>query len=295
MDQMPVRRSPFARTPVTQSVMTLTVVLTITALLFLPPGSKDVFVLDWGRVIRDLQVYRLLTCHFVFDSFGELIFGLLLLFTFRVFERQFSSRKFAGALGFLGLASTLFQVAFLILTKAKKPMSSGYGLVFALLVQYVRDIPALTTFSVAGIPLSDKSFIYLLALQLCFAHVPMSLEAAASGILAGLLWREVPSFQRFRFPAGITNCCERYISPLLVFGATSRGGYTAVAAGEEPGDIRAPQRAAVPIPAELVVPDAASVERLVELGFQEGEARRALQMSGNNLTIATNRLLEGHF
>eukprot|EP00808_Paulinella_micropora_P006045 g7657.t1 len=180
MDQLPILRRPFAHAPVTQVLIFITIVCSI-ATLSAMPSSRDALVLDWRKLSKGLQIHRIFTCHFVFGSVGELLFGCLLLFTFRVFERQFSSKKFAAALFFFAMLSSALQILLLFLLPHQKQMTPGFAFVFALLVQYIRDIPPLTPFKVAGIPLNDKCFVYLLALQLCLVHVPVSLESAASG------------------------------------------------------------------------------------------------------------------
>lgn len=44
--------------------------------------------------LQQFQLWRLVTHHFVFSSLGEAFLSLLLLYQFRLFERQMGSRKF---------------------------------------------------------------------------------------------------------------------------------------------------------------------------------------------------------
>lgn len=46
-------------------------------------------------VYEKLSVWRLITSFFAFSSTPELIFGAVLLYYFRVFERQIGSNKYA--------------------------------------------------------------------------------------------------------------------------------------------------------------------------------------------------------
>jgi membrane associated rhomboid family serine protease len=48
--------------------------------------------------LQSMQLWRLFTHHFVFNSMGETIFGLILLYQFRLFERQMGSKKFGVSL-----------------------------------------------------------------------------------------------------------------------------------------------------------------------------------------------------
>jgi len=45
-------------------------------------------------ITQKFQLWRLLTHHFFFSSPGEMLFGLILIYYFRLFERQMGSAKF---------------------------------------------------------------------------------------------------------------------------------------------------------------------------------------------------------
>lgn len=53
--------------------------------------------------------------------------------------------------------------------------------------------------------------------------------------------------------------------------------------------------AAGSIPMELVEPLASAVADLMDMGFSEARSRNALRHCANNVSIATNRLLEGMY
>jgi hypothetical protein len=48
----------------------------------------------WQKVVQELQLWRLLTSPCVFSSTPEILFGLYLVYFFRVFERQIGSNKY---------------------------------------------------------------------------------------------------------------------------------------------------------------------------------------------------------
>ena len=52
------------------------------------------WLLGLQKVVQKLQLWRLVTAPFVFSSTPELLFGLYLLYFFRVFERQIGSNKY---------------------------------------------------------------------------------------------------------------------------------------------------------------------------------------------------------
>jgi hypothetical protein len=66
-------------------------------------------------------------------------------------------------------------------------------------VPFALDVPALQTFSVFGLGMTDKAFIYLGATQLLLASGRRSLAAGACGVAAGLLYRlDVLGLRRLR-------------------------------------------------------------------------------------------------
>jgi hypothetical protein len=160
----------------------------------------------------------------VWGSSSELILGSILLYTWRLFERQFGSRKFGGCVAFLLVGSTLLQCG--VLAFSRGVVSSGgrdwlfssgpYGLVFGLLAIFFWDIPQSAPFTVFGVPLSDKLFIYLLGLQLALSAVPGSAYTALIGLVLGVLYRwELMPFHRLRVPQWLSTACGTVFSPVL--------------------------------------------------------------------------------
>lgn len=93
---------------------------------------------------------------FVFKNTGELIFGVALLYYFRILERQYGSRKFSAYTTVVSTISYGLQAAIQAAYKMK-PLSSGpYGFIFASFLPFVFDVPPSQRFSLLGVPLSDK-------------------------------------------------------------------------------------------------------------------------------------------
>ena len=102
------------------------------------------------------QYWRIFASPFFFSSAGETALGIVLLFTFRVFEKYFGSRKFSvsisigtlfylvghcfsfpqAALVFFTVFSSALQLLLLHFLKVKAASSGPYGIIFALLVHY---------------------------------------------------------------------------------------------------------------------------------------------------------------
>jgi hypothetical protein len=139
----------------------------------------------------------LITGFFIFNSVGELFFGILLLYCFRLFERNFGSHKFSLFCLISTILTYFFQftvVGFysfnflktVITPHFKQIWSGAYGIIFASLVSYFMDVPSTESYKVWKITLTEKYAIYLLCLQLSVAHFPSSTVASICGILSGL-------------------------------------------------------------------------------------------------------------
>jgi membrane associated rhomboid family serine protease len=74
------------------------------------------FTLDLDAVARG-EVWRLFTHQLVWSSSSELVLGSMLLYTLRLFERQFGARKFAACALFLQLVATAVQASVLAFSR----------------------------------------------------------------------------------------------------------------------------------------------------------------------------------
>lgn len=111
------------------------------------------------------------------------------MYLFRVFERLWGTRKFLRYALTSSIISILLQWGASVATPAWFAQSPAgpYAIIFPLLFRYLRDIPPLAKGSLAGLPLSDKSLMYLAALQLACSSLPTTGISAVLGALAGVL------------------------------------------------------------------------------------------------------------
>jgi NACalpha-BTF3-like transcription factor len=152
-------------------------------------------------------------------SAGELLFGTLLLYLFRVFERHWGTPKFAAYAFLSSITSLLVHLGLFIIFKPL-PFSQlrpgPYGLIFALLWRYIVEIPAISKFTIFGASLSDKIFVYLLATQFLLTNPPSTVTAGVSGLLGGMMASSrLLRLHKFRFPSFIENFAREYILPML--------------------------------------------------------------------------------
>ncbi|KAF9977619.1 hypothetical protein BGZ73_005473 [Actinomortierella ambigua] len=91
-----------------------------------------------------------------------------------------------------------------------------FGVLFAALYQYFSVIPATYEFKVFGIVLTDKIYMYILALQLFWSQPPGSIVAAVCGWLAGALYRaDLGGLRRWRFPQWVAKLATRFLLPIF--------------------------------------------------------------------------------
>eukprot|EP00297_Palpitomonas_bilix_P007100 CAMPEP_0113870826 /NCGR_PEP_ID=MMETSP0780_2-20120614/2299_1 /TAXON_ID=652834 /ORGANISM="Palpitomonas bilix" /LENGTH=389 /DNA_ID=CAMNT_0000856141 /DNA_START=145 /DNA_END=1314 /DNA_ORIENTATION=+ /assembly_acc=CAM_ASM_000599 len=177
----------------------------------------DKFALSLSALTGQRQLWRIIPSQFLFGDRGDLLVSLLLLYRMRMHEKLLGSSKYAGFLSSSFIFSVLAQLGFLVLVRGTPFIAPGmHWLVYAQLVQYYFDIPALERMKFAGLPLSEKSFNYMLGVFLLFSQRMPSVLAGASGILAGVMYRmEFLGLQKWRAPAWLRSMCRSYLLPLL--------------------------------------------------------------------------------
>ncbi|KAG0467400.1 hypothetical protein HPP92_018368 [Vanilla planifolia] len=282
----------FHNAPVTRTFVIASALLT---LLVGIQGRSLTLGLSYEEIFQKLQIWRVIASLFAFSSTPELIFGLLLLYYFRVFERQIGSNKHSVFMLFSLLASSSFQV--LILAFLKDPnfsrLASGpYGLIFASFIPFYFDIPVSSSFRIFGIRLTDKSFIYLAGLQLLFSSWKSSMVPGICGLLAGSLYRlNLLGIRKVKFPQSITSFFSRISwSNLQISSSTSSTANLPRTVPSYWSHQHEDARSSVL--ASSVEPSATYIAELVAMGFDGRSARQALVHAGNDLNVATNILLE---
>ncbi|PSS01036.1 Rhomboid-like protein [Actinidia chinensis var. chinensis] len=257
-------------------------------------GRSNRLGLSYQDIFQKLQLWKLIVSGFAFSSTPELIFGLYLMYYFRVFERQIGSNKYSVFVLFSVIVSLLFQVLALALLKDPNlsALTSGpYGVIFSSFVPFYLDIPVSTRFRVFGLRFSDKSFIYLAGLQLLLSSWKRSILPGICGILAGSLYRlNFLRIRKLKFPDFIASFFPRLSWPSMgsiVPAAQSRNvprnipSYTG-----RRGNYPAPPTSST------VEPSEDSIATLVSMGFERNSARQALVHARNDVNAATNILLE---
>lgn len=276
--------SGFEGAPFSQSILVTSAAASIGAALL---GKVPVH--GWGLVsglLARAEFWRIPSSMFVFTTPPEILFGLYFIWNFREFERRFGTIKFSSAVLFMMTFSSFLQIMSLYMFPgAITEFSSGpYALVFGMFPFFLSDIPSSTKFKLLSLPISDKAFAYLLAVQLMFAAYPSSVLTAVYGFIAGIAFRfRYLPFHRFRIPSTVFQICSSVLGTFL-FNTSHLGLFSG------PPPQRSPPRMRRAISRPFIV-DEDAVRKLKDMGFPEDSARSALRASDNNIEAATNFLL----
>jgi len=267
-----------------------------------------------SSVISHYQPWRLLTSHLFFTSPGELLFGLILIYYFRLFERQMGSSKFGGFTAVVISLSTLVQIATYVILPGVKFAPGPYSFIFACFVLFWTEVPATYRFRLAGISATDKLFTYILGLQLLFSNSPHSVLSGICGILSGLIYRsESLGLQKFRLPKFVNNLFKRFVLPMVESSRPSSQRPTTIPISNNRPAAAPPTFANTTFgvqgypeqllpgathmnfptpPALRSPPSEESIELLTSMGFQRQEVLDALARCNNNVEMATHILLD---
>ncbi|KAF7139258.1 hypothetical protein RHSIM_Rhsim07G0181600 [Rhododendron simsii] len=309
--------SGFNNAPVAR---TLVIACGLFTVIFGIQGRSNKLGLSYQDIFKNLQLWKLVVSNFAFSSTPELLFGLYLLYYFRVFERQIGSNKYSVFVMFSIVVSLLFEILALGFLKDStlNVLTSGpYGVIFSSFVPFYLDIPVSTRFRVFGLRFTDKSFIYLAGLQLLLSSWKRSILPGICGILAGALYRlNVLRIRRLKFPDFVASFFLRLSWPSMGSTATAAPSRNVprnipsyaprqVEAIEEKEVIvvnlkqwgipsACSSQASYPAapPASTAEPVEDSIATLVSMGFDRSSARQALIHARNDLNAATNILLE---
>lgn len=208
--------SGFRNAPVSKFLLVFFTAISLSVSL---AGWKKFVITDAMQIVERGQVFRLISHSVCFVSSAELLFGLLLLFSFRIFERLFGSRKYASVVVWLHILSLLVDLLLLFVFGS---IGSGpYGVIFGLLAFYYADIPVTShirigppsafavpapssssgeaTAAAGGSPgaspshwmiaVSEKALLYLLAAQMIVFGPAGSFWSAVSGVLSAVIYR----------------------------------------------------------------------------------------------------------
>lgn len=282
--------------PITQSLSFLTLILS-----FFYGGGQFVSF-DLEAILLHGQIYRILLSHIIFSSMSQTILGLVLLYTCRHFERQLGIRKF-GAFVFMGfVSSVLLQLALSATamsfgpSKEFVPSSGPYFLIFSLLPMFRAYIPKFhaSSYTLFGVGFSEKTWTYLLALQLLCCQGLSSISAGLIGLLIGYMYvNNIFRFQAVRLPRAVEyvfSLFGRFITSLLPTDTAPRRVPPNPMMPGAAGGVQMRPTAPMGPMAGFQQPSEADIATLTSMGFDRAAVIHALQVTGS-VDAAANMLL----
>ena len=210
---------------------------------------------------------------------AELVIGTTLLSELgRAMERACGTRRFAGATLAARCAMEIVSRCAWRARGVGDFVSGPYGVVFALLAMYGREIPATATYAAGVGPLrfvlSDKSVTYFSALCLALGRGIVSARLALIGTFAGYVVTDGIGLDHraLAAPEWVASLCRGFGAPGPIIRVRAspprgRGG------------------------ANGVEPSAENIRLLASMGFDEAAAARALRRANDDVQRATNILL----
>ncbi|XP_021862292.1 rhomboid-like protein 20 [Spinacia oleracea] len=282
--------SGFNNAPVTRGIIVASALFTV---FFGLQGRSNKLGFSYLDIFQKPLLWKIIVSTYAFTSTPEMMFGLYLLYYFRVFERQIGSNKYTVFILFSLMVSFFLGSGTLALFKDPSALitSGPYGLIFSSFVPFFFDIPVSTRFRVFGFHFSDKSFIYLAGLQLLLSSWKRSILPGICGIIAGSLYRlNICYIRRAKLPDFIASLFSRVSwpstgSPPPATGIRSVPSTTSYAGRQVERNYPSPVVGSVG-------PSDESIATLVSMGFDQDSARQALVQARNDVNVATNILLE---
>mmetsp|Transcript_12415 Transcript_12415/g.22985 ORF Transcript_12415/g.22985 Transcript_12415/m.22985 type:complete len:327 (-) Transcript_12415:86-1066(-) len=277
---------------------------------------------------------RILSNGIYFPSYPQVISSVILLYSFRQFERQMGSNKFGSFVLTSYVLATLTQMGIVVSASSMGvplTLSAGpYFLIYSLLACYHKLVPKIqpSKANISSIVFSEKSWVYFLAMQLLFSEGTSSFLAGVSGLLTGYLYlNDVMSLQQFRLPSFIsrlfsplTFLCGPTAASALPNGPTpvppgrpgqgrgnnggrgppmqGQGAFGGAGGGYNRGENLLGGHGGMGYQRHHMPPPPPppeeSIESLINLGFERDRVIRALQSRDNNVEAAANFLLSGN-
>ncbi|XP_064614978.1 ubiquitin-associated domain-containing protein 2-like [Liolophura sinensis] len=206
----PYTAGGFFKTPVSK-VLVGSSILNYFLVSFPLQHYKHLFVYNPSLVVDEGQLWRLLTAKLVFLDMKDVLIGALIFYYLRIFERRFGSRKYCSYLLGSGLLASMLEILMIYgckrfhLDLGNFP-SGPLCFLYPLYIPYFCDIPRVALTHMWGIPVTGKSFTYILGLQIASGTVESGLLAFC-GCMAGIFYRL--NFLKIKSLVTIPEFCAR--------------------------------------------------------------------------------------
>ena len=208
-----------------------------------------------------------------------------------------ASRKFGAYLLYSSLLSILFELFFFQIFYDTPRYSGPYPLLGAVLYLYHVYTPRLHPkfFGVLGMDFSEKALTYGLCFQVMASGGVSTAIPTLFGFLAGMICVNISKNELPDFVYSVCGTLGKVFvedAPAVMMArSVQRAGRSR--RGQQQRGGNAAGAPAVPRPRQPSPPPEEAIEQLTSMGFERAAVIRALEMSGNNVEAAANRLLAG--
>ncbi|EJF62338.1 hypothetical protein DICSQDRAFT_58224 [Dichomitus squalens LYAD-421 SS1] len=169
--------------------------------------------------------WRLFVHQFACASSSDLLLTELLLYNVGIpIERGFGGVKYASFFVISAVTTMLVSFVTLLLCQLTAVTRTTFNnipagpiaIIFAVVYQYMRLVPSAYHFKVFGVGMSDKIWVYAIAIQLALARLPSTLLPTAVGLFVGYLYRsDFLQLKSWRIPPKAVKLAEDWVKPLL--------------------------------------------------------------------------------
>ncbi|CAD5118345.1 DgyrCDS7055 [Dimorphilus gyrociliatus] len=301
----------FYKAPVSKFILG-TICIGTGAATFPLSNHKDWFTFNATDLITSfsaVNVLRYFLYRFVFLSLKDAFSASILITQFRVFERRYSSRYYTNHLiavsilfcGLELLTAGILKYKFETFSYSQLP-SGPWQLIFPLFIPFFWEIPRVPMTTFMHIPVTGKSFVYILGLHMCSTDSKSTLLAFL-GLLVGVLHKNNFGYIRtfVKVPKMLSSLSKWLIGSLIESkppeNLDAQFGATLEIQREEQMDrlemmfnrnliernrLMGGQRAE---------PSQELVNQLVEMGFSRDRAENVLRQTDGDMNAAMSLLL----
>ncbi|KAL8588270.1 hypothetical protein ACOMHN_008573 [Nucella lapillus] len=159
----------FYQTPVNKVLLGMSLSSSL-ALMFPLHQYRHLCAYNYDLVIARGEYWRLLTSKLAFLDIKDVVLCCMLIYNFRFLERRFGSRKYASYLLGVCLLTTLLEAGSMVLchrldVRLATLPSGPLSMVFPQFIQFFLMIPRVAASTIMGVPVTGKTFTYILGLQ----------------------------------------------------------------------------------------------------------------------------------
>ncbi|KAJ5076259.1 rhomboid protein [Anaeramoeba ignava] len=204
----------FYNAPFTKTLFVL--IIFFSAMITILNINPNDLSINFESVLKKFELYRIFSSQIFFLTPSETLFGVLLLYYFRSFERQMGSSKFILFCFLSFIQSLILQLAYLVIHPRLFIPPGPYGIIFSCFVLFYSQIPSTQEFfRFSRFRLTNKIFFYIIGIQILIILSQRSLIPFFSGIIPGLIYVSAQKIRNINIPVSIQNLGERRILPLI--------------------------------------------------------------------------------